>query len=87
MTFGIQKLKGGAVVNIGTTPDKCSKCGQTIYWAMTKNKKLMPVCFVDGEWQSHFADCKFADSFRKPKTSYGVKELGDNAFIKENKGQ
>lgn len=64
MTFGIQKLKGGAVVNIGTTPDKC-KCGKTIYWAVTEKKKLMPVCFVDDEWQSHFADCPSANEFRK----------------------
>ncbi len=66
MTFGIQQLRGGAYVNIGTTPDRCKKCGETIYWAVTeKTRKLMPVVFIKDQWQSHFVDCKYAKEFRK----------------------
>jgi hypothetical protein len=66
MTLGIQKLKGGAEVNIGTTPCKCRDCGAEIYWAVTKKKhKIMSVIFVDGGWQSHYIDCPDAQKFKQ----------------------
>ena len=66
MEYGIQKLKGGAEVNIGKAAGKCKKCGAVIFWAVTKGGKTMPVIYKDG-WQSHFADCPNAQEFRKDR--------------------
>ena len=60
-------LEGGAVVTYD--PDKkgeCSKCGEEIYWAQTKNSKWMPISEDDeGRMESHFAACPFAKDFRR----------------------
>lgn len=46
---------------------KCRKCGQEIYWAVTKNNKNMPVTYNSqyDSWDSHFATCPFANEFRR----------------------
>ena len=65
----IIKLKGGAKVLVDwNTMSACKACGVKIYWAKTKNNKMMPinVCGMC-EWESHFASCRAADRFRKNK--------------------
>ena len=39
-----------------------SKCNKEIFWLTTKNEKSMPVTLA---LISHFADCKYANKFRK----------------------
>ena len=41
---------------------KCAKCGQEIFWVKTKKGKFAPITL---QLINHFADCKFADDFRK----------------------
>lgn len=59
MEYKTIKLKGGAVVTLKsmqTSP--CRRCGKQVFWAVTKNAKLMPVSRDrDGGWISHFTDC------------------------------
>ena len=47
----------------GETLQKCNKCGKTISFHMTKNKKFMPVNYETRE--PHWADCSDAGYFRK----------------------
>lgn len=59
------------------TVTHCSKCNAEIVWLKTKAGKSMPVVastvqeddteFDHARHTSHFADCKFAKQFRKPK--------------------
>ena len=62
------KLLGGAevIVDFSLNQSRCDKCNKLIRFGVTKNDKYMPIIKnKKGEWQSHFADCKFANSFRK----------------------
>lgn len=62
------KLKGGAIVSVDfSAKSKCRSCGQWIWWAKTKNGKNMPIsnCVMTMEYESHFANCKQADRWRK----------------------
>lgn len=63
------KLQCGIKVMVDwNSKDKCKKCGKDILWAMTKNKKFMPIVLTGFmEWDTHYADCPFADQFRKSK--------------------
>lgn len=65
----LQKIKlrsGSEVTADWDSKTNCKKCGKEIFWAMTKNEKPMPIILVGlAEWDSHFADCKFAKEFRK----------------------
>jgi hypothetical protein len=55
----------------------CSKCNAEMVWLKTKTGKAMPVDaatvkegdveYEHGRHISHFATCKFAVKFRKPK--------------------
>jgi len=46
--------------------DWCKGCGRKIWWAVTKKKKLIPICLTGFmEWDTHLADCPMADKFRK----------------------
>ena len=64
-------LKGGAEVEVHNDdviakPAKCSRCGQEMVWSITSTGKKMPITKdKDGKWISHFADCPFANKFRK----------------------
>ncbi len=62
------KLEGGAEVEIDLNrPTKCRGCGAKIWFAVTKEGKLMPVVEIGPEkYQSHFADCKKAKDFKRP---------------------
>ncbi len=68
------KLAGGAEVWVDFDLDKsrCKGCRKRIYWATTCNAKKMPIIQNDdGQWQSHFYDCRKAAMFRreyKPNT-------------------
>lgn len=42
----------------------CRGCGEIIYWAITANDKRAP---FDPDGISHFATCKAASKFRRPK--------------------
>lgn len=64
MKFGLQKLRGGAEVNVNEARNRCRGCGADIYWAVTTNHKIMPVEFINGEWISHFANCHNAKNFK-----------------------
>jgi hypothetical protein len=56
---------------------RCRSCRQRIVWLQTVNGKNMPVdadtveahdeVFEQGRHVSHFATCKDADTFRRPK--------------------
>jgi hypothetical protein len=57
---------------------KCKKCNADIKWLKTANDKWMPVDY--GTWtgetiydrdihMTHYATCKYADQFRKPRES------------------
>jgi len=61
------KLRCGTDVIIDhDSKTTCKKCGKEIKWAMTKNQKAMPVVLVSlALWDTHYADCPFASSFRK----------------------
>lgn len=64
------KLKGGSDVEVDLSKEtsKCRDCKEEIHWAKTKNGKWNPIKQDEnGEWISHFSDCKFADNFRKKK--------------------
>ena len=47
---------------------KCRKCPQMVFFKKMVSGKWMPI-EADGEHEgeSHFAYCKFADTFRKPE--------------------
>ena len=47
-------------LGIATCP--CTRCGQEIFFVKTKNDKFAPVTL---QLISHFADCKFANDFKK----------------------
>lgn len=49
---------------LGTATAPCIKCGKEIFFIKTKNDKFAPVTM---QLISHFADCKFADDFKKKK--------------------
>lgn len=78
MNYQTIKLKGGAEVylDLDAKRTKCKKCGELIRFGMTKNNKYIPVIQIGDEWQCHFADCKFANEFRK-------KNVGLNERIQE----
>ena len=61
------KLKSGIEVCVDMASQSwCKGCHQKIWWAVTKNKKLMPICLMGFmEWDTHFANCPMADKFRK----------------------
>lgn len=52
---------------------KCTACGASIFWILTKNDKRMPLSAAsarleeDGSktYVSHFSDCPQADHFRR----------------------
>ena len=46
----------------------CRSCGKSIWWRKMESGKFMPV-EAEGEHsgESHFAYCKDADNWRKPK--------------------
>ena len=48
------KLKSGIEVTVDwDSKTKCKSCGSEIYWAVTKNKKQMPIELVGlAEWES-----------------------------------
>ncbi len=47
-------------------PAKCKGCGTQIYWVKTQRGRSMPVEMINNsEFESHFARCPKADSFRK----------------------
>ena len=68
------KLLGGAVVTADLSgSSNCKRCRRTIWWAITKNAKKMPICKNDkGEFISHFADCPGAKEFRKDDNLDGI---------------
>lgn len=68
MNYQTIKLIGGAKVTIDTDErmTRCSKCAQQIRFGITQSGKKMPITEIaPGEYQSHFADCPAASSFRK----------------------
>jgi len=78
-------LKGGAIVNIDTGKiDKCDGCGDLIFWGVTKNEKRIPLKQDEttGEFFAHFADCPFADEFRK-KGGTNAKKKSENHETRE----
>lgn len=54
----------------------CRRCGKEIFWAMTKNKKAMPIELVSlARWNTHYATCPFAAEFRKKPTKEEQAEM------------
>ena len=62
------KLKCGIEVVVDWSTKKKCECGEEIFFAVTKNKKTMPIYLVGlAEWDTHFANCPMARKFRKKK--------------------
>ncbi len=61
------ELKSGIEVCVDmASQDWCKGCHSKIWWAVTKKKKLIPICLVGlAEWETHFVNCPMADKFRK----------------------
>jgi len=59
-------LKGGAEVFANFNDrGRCKKCGEPIVWATTKKARSMPICKdKDGQWISHFSNCRFSKDFK-----------------------
>jgi len=63
------KLKCGVEVTVNFGASKKCECGRQIWFGMTKQKRWMPICLVGlAEWDTHYADCPLAKSFRKKET-------------------
>ena len=64
------KLLSGAEVTVDFSQRQtsCKKCKKLIRFGVTKNEKYMPISKKDGDWESHFASCEPAKSFRKKDT-------------------
>ncbi len=59
-------LKSGLEVVVDWNSKQKCKCGAEFWFALTKNKKFIPIVLVGlCEWETHFADCPFANKFRK----------------------
>ena len=55
---------------------KCKACGKDILWCKTKNGKAMPVELVSlAKWDTHYATCPFANSFRRKPTEKEIEEI------------
>lgn len=87
MCFETITLKGSAqvIVNFDDV-GKCKKCKAPIVWAVSKEKKrYMPICKdIDGLWVSHFANCKYADKFRR-KTTPGAGDILDELELQQKR--
>jgi len=73
MNYQTIKLNGGAEVylDLDQKRTKCKKCDTMLYFGLTKNNKSMPIeQMEDGTYESHFANCKFANDFRKNKSKF-----------------
>lgn len=58
----------------GYRTSRCQSCGADVVWIVTKAGKPMPLDWLNVRWEggagfaeSHFAHCKDAASWRKPK--------------------
>ncbi len=62
------RLRGGKGIEVTVdwnAREKC-KCGADIWFALTKNKKWIPIELASlAVWDTHFATCPFATEFRK----------------------
>jgi len=69
MNYQPIKLLGGVIVQVDLDSHQttCSKCKKLIRFGITTSGKYMPVIKIGDSWQSHFTDCKFANTFRKTK--------------------
>ena len=86
MNYQPIKLLGGAIVQVDldSRERKCNSCKQMIKFGITKNGKYMPIIQVGNEYQSHFADCKFANKFRKTDLEKNInKENTNQEFIND----
>ena len=62
------KLNCGILVLVDWNTRKKCRCGKEIFFATTKNNKLIPIELVGlAEWDTHFATCPFAKDFRKKR--------------------
>lgn len=61
------KLLGGAVVQVDFSQRRvqCRKCKKLIRFGITQSGKFIPIIEKGDDYQSHFADCQFANDFRK----------------------
>lgn len=80
MNYQKIKLLGGAevMIDMDERRSSCKRCGEMIRWAITHSGSKMPIILNGEEWQSHFADCKFADKFRKTKIEQRIEEQDRN---------
>jgi hypothetical protein len=80
MDYQTIKLLGNAevMVDMDERRTSCRKCGELIRWAITKSGKKMPIILKEDKWQSHFADCEFADKFRKTKVERRILDEQNN---------
>jgi hypothetical protein len=71
------KLENGQEVVINyDSKAKCKSCGKEIFWSETKNGKAMPIELVSlARWNTHYATCPAADSFRKRKITKEMEEI------------
>ena len=73
-------LIGGIEVHVDMdarqTP--CKKCRKMIRFGVTKNSRLMPIIKIGDEWKSHFADCQFANDFRRTTIDRRIEDIERN---------
>lgn len=75
----IQLLNGLEVqVDMSARRTPCRKCKKLIRFGITKSGKYLPIIEKGDDWQAHFADCEFADSFRKGSIADRVKDQEKN---------
>ncbi len=78
------KLKCGIEVVVDWSSKKKCECGEEIFFAVTKNKKTMPIYLVGlAEWDTHFANCPLARKFRKKnkKKRYTVMDVTNGNIL------
>jgi hypothetical protein len=70
-------LDNGQEVTINhDSKTKCKACGKEIFWAETKNGKAMPIELVSlARWNTHYATCPNANSFRRKPTKEEIQEI------------
>ncbi len=87
MNYQSIKLLGGAIVQVDLDSNrtKCTKCKEMIRFGITEKGKYMPIIEIKPDvWQSHFADCKFADSFRKTNLEKDINQEDNNQEFLNN---
>jgi hypothetical protein len=80
MNYQKIKLLNGLEVQVDMSARRaaCRKCKKLIRFGITPKGKYIPIIEKTGGWDTHFADCEFADEFRKSRVSSHVEDQQKN---------